>query len=88
MGISLTPDERLVILALNAGHPTLAPAACVHGDRARRARAAPAPPPPVGRQVQLKQSRRLSKRKSHIVTAILQKEDGSAPPSPFPSVIP
>ena len=42
----------------------------------------------VGDMVQLKTTRQLSKRKAHVVTAILQKEDGSAPPEPFPTVIP
>jgi len=41
-----------------------------------------------GDMVQLKMSRRLSKRKAHVVEKILQKEDGSPPPSPFPTVIP
>ncbi len=35
--------------------------------------------------VQLKQSRQLSKMKSHIVARIVQKEDGSQPPDPFPN---
>jgi hypothetical protein len=37
-------------------------------------------------QVKLQKSRPLSKMKSHVVAAILRREDGSEPPSPFPNV--
>ena len=37
-------------------------------------------------QVELRQSRPLSKKKSHVVQAIVKKEDGSEPPHPFPTV--
>jgi len=36
--------------------------------------------------VKLQKSRPLSKMKSHVVAAILRREDGSVPPSPFPNV--
>ena len=39
----------------------------------------------IGDMVQLMQSRPLSKNKSHVVSAILKKEDGSPPPVPFPN---
>jgi len=39
-----------------------------------------------GDLVQLRMSRPLSKNKSHIVQAIVKKEDGSEPPHPFPTV--
>ena len=35
--------------------------------------------------VALQTSRQLSKEKSHIVKAIVQREDGSEPPDPFPN---
>ena len=41
---------------------------------------------PDSPQVKLVQSRPLSKNKSHVVAAILQKEDGSEPPGSFPNV--
>ena len=37
-------------------------------------------------QVQLRMSRKLSKHKSHVVQAIVKKEDGSEPPDPYPTV--
>ncbi|EOD06737.1 hypothetical protein EMIHUDRAFT_359397 [Emiliania huxleyi CCMP1516] len=40
----------------------------------------------VGDMVRLQMVRPLSKKKSHVVAAILRREDGSAPPSPFPNV--
>ena len=39
----------------------------------------------VGDMVRIKESRALSKKKAHVVDAILNKEDGSPPPDPFPS---
>ena len=39
----------------------------------------------VGDVVRLKQSRPLSKNKSHVVQAIVRREDGSPPPDPFPN---
>jgi len=39
----------------------------------------------IGDVVRLKQSRPLSKNKSHMVESIVRKEDGSAPPAPFPN---
>ena len=39
----------------------------------------------VGDKVRIEPSRALSKRKAHVVVEILQKEDGSEPPRPFPS---
>ena len=39
----------------------------------------------VGDRVRIEPSRALSKRKAHVVVEILRKEDGSAPPNPFPS---
>ena len=41
---------------------------------------------PLRAQVQLRMSRPLSKNKSHVVQAIVKKEDGSEPPHPFPTV--
>ncbi len=41
---------------------------------------------PLRAQVQLRMSRPLSKNKSHVVEAIVKKEDGSEPPHPFPTV--
>jgi ribosomal protein S17 len=38
----------------------------------------------VGDTVRIEQSRALSKRKAHVVTEILKKEDGTTPPKPFP----
>ena len=40
----------------------------------------------VGDMVRLRESRALSKKKAHVVDAILRKEDGSPPPDPFPSL--
>ena len=39
----------------------------------------------VGDMVRIEPTRALSKRKAHVVVEILRKEDGSPPPSPFPS---
>ena len=39
----------------------------------------------VGDLVRIEPFRALSKRKAHVVVEILKKEDGSPPPSPFPS---
>ena len=39
----------------------------------------------VGDLVRLQEYRPLSKKKAHVVVEILKKEDGSPPPSPFPS---
>jgi ribosomal protein S17 len=39
----------------------------------------------VGDMVRIKETRALSKRKAHVVDAILHKEDGTPPPDPFPS---
>ena len=39
----------------------------------------------VGDRVRIEPTRALSKRKAHVVVEILRKEDGSAPPNPFPS---
>ena len=36
-------------------------------------------------QVRLEPSRALSKKKAHIVAEIIHKENGSTPPTPFPS---
>ena len=41
---------------------------------------------PLRAQVQLRMSRKLSKHKSHVVQAIVKKEDGSEPPDPYPTV--
>ena len=42
--------------------------------------------PPAWRcvQVKIEPCRALSKRKAHVVSAIIKKEDGSPPPDPFP----
>ena len=40
----------------------------------------------VGDRVRLEQSRRLSRRKSHVVAEIIRRDDGSDPPTPFPNV--
>jgi len=40
----------------------------------------------VGDMVRLQPSRALSKKKAHIVAEIIHKEDGSPPPTPFPSI--
>jgi len=39
----------------------------------------------VGDTVRLMPTRALSKKKAHVVAEILHKEDGSSPPTPFPS---
>lgn len=38
----------------------------------------------VGDKVRIEPCRALSKRKAHVVSEILKKEDGSEPPRPFP----
>ena len=39
----------------------------------------------IGDLVRIEPYRALSKKKAHVVVAILKKEDGSPPPNPFPS---